>query len=261
MCNKFLVIYFILIYLSFSCAFYRIGKKGLQPAYFRKEFPYGRLKTQVAITDELKKLVEVENALLEEEYGIGEAQVNRNKLNYQCRNYDKYEINSQDSNKNFDSSKHRFVDERGRKNIVNPINSKFIVEKDIRDSNIKSNKHMVSTSEKSKLSLFQLLVVLGTGTRPSESNSERGTLLLQMGKLKDIKPESDYKINIPQNTGRKLNIYKTFNLRPVSRLLEQNTEKNRNREGNLRTKELKKNTVERDVPAEGPYGLEENGLV
>ena len=59
MCNKFLVIDFVLIYLSFSCAFYRIGKKSLQPADFRKRFPYGRLKTQVAITDDLKKLVKM----------------------------------------------------------------------------------------------------------------------------------------------------------------------------------------------------------
>ena len=255
MCNKFLVIYFILLYLSFSFAFYRIGKKGLQPAYFRKEFPYGRLKTQVAITDELKKLVEVENALLEEEYVIGEAQGNRNKLNYQGRNYGKDEINSQEGDsKIFASSKYRPVDERGRKKTVNPIHSKFIVEKDIRDSNITSNKHMVSTSKKSKLSLFQLPVVLGPGTRPSESNSERGTWPLQMGNLEYDKPKSNYKINIPQNTGRKLNICKTFNLRSVSRMFEQNTKNNRNLERNLRTKELKKNTVERDVSAEGPYG-------
>ena len=42
---------------------------------------------------------------------------------------------------------------------------------------------------------------------------------------------------------------------------EQNTKNDKNLEGNLRTKELKKNTVERDVPAEAPCGLEENGLI
>ena len=81
-----------------------------------------------------------------------------------------------------------------------------------------------------------------------------------MGKLEDDKPQSDYKINIPQNTGRQLNTYKTFNLRPVSRMLEQNAKKNKKLERNLCTKELKKNTVERVFPAEAPYGLEENGL-
>ena len=137
-------------------------KKGLQPAYFRKEFPYGRLKTQVAITDKPKKIVEAENALLEEEYVIGEAQGNRNKLNYQGRNYGKDEVNSNEGDsKIFASSKYRSVYERGRENMVNPIHSKFVVEKEIVDSNITSNKHMVSTSEKSKLSLVQLLVFLG----------------------------------------------------------------------------------------------------
>ena len=42
---------------------------------------------------------------------------------------------------------------------------------------------------------------------------------------------------------------------------EQNTKNDKNLEGNLRTKKLKNNTVERDVPAEAPCGLEKNGLV
>ena len=120
--------------------------------------------------------MEVENTLLEEEYVIGEAQGNRNKLNYQGRNYGKDEVNSKEGDfKIFASCKYGSVDERCRENTVNPIHSKFSVGKEIIDSSITSNKHMVSASGKSKLSLFQLLVVLGSGTRPSESNSERGT--------------------------------------------------------------------------------------
>ena len=260
MCNKFLVIDFVLIYLSFSCAFYRIGKKGLQPAYFRKEFPYGRLKTQVAITDDLKKLVEVESALLEEEYVISEAEGNRNNLNYQGRNYGKVVIsNKERDSKLFAGSKYHSLDESGGRNMVNPIHNKFMVEKGIRDSNITRDRYMFSTSKNSKIA-FQLLVAWMLGARPSEINSKRRTRLLQIGKLEDDILKSGNEVNILQDTGRKLNVYKTFNMRPVSRMIEQNAKNNEKLERNSCAKELKKNMVERDIPAEGPSGLEEKGL-
>ena len=259
MFNKFLVIDFVLIYLNFSCAFYRIGKKSFQPADFRKRFPYGRLKTQVAITDDLKKLVNVENALLEEECVIGEAQGNRNNLNYQGRNFGKVVVSSKDGgSKFFASSKYRSLDKSGGRNMVNPIHNKFIVEKGNRGSNITRDKYMFSTSKNSKLA-FQLLVASMLGARPSESNSKRRTWLLQIGKLENDILKSGNEVNILQDTRHKLNVYKTFNIR-VSRMIEQNAKNNEKLERNLCTKELKKNIVERDVPAEGPYGLVENGL-
>ena len=259
MCNKFLVIDFVLIYLSFSCAFYRIGKKSFQQADFRKRFPSGRLKTQVAITDDLKKLVNVENALLEEECVIGEAQGNRNNLNYQGKNYGKVVIDSKEGgSKFFASSKYRSLDKSGGRNMVNPIHNKFIVEKGIRGSNITRDKYMSSTSKNSKLA-FQLLVASMLGGRPSESNSKRRTWLLQIGELENDILKSGNEVNILQDTGHKLNVYKTFNIR-VSRMIEQNAKNNEKLERNMCTKELKKNMVERDVPAEGPCGLKENGL-